>query len=128
MDYVPPAWHASQGTKEYASFVDYVVNEAEDMYGIEEDELLTKGYRIYTTMNIKAQQVIEQTYAIRVFPEGCFRRGRKIQSSMVILDNKTGGIMALIGGRDYKTKGFSRVYSKDSQALLLNQLPSMDLL
>ncbi len=111
VDYVPPA-SASQGTKEYASFVDYVVNEAEDMYGIEEDELLTKGYRIYTTMNIKAQQVIEQTYANPSFFQKDAADGQKIQSSMVILDNKTGGIMGLIGGRDYKTKGFSRVYSQ----------------
>ncbi|TXK85355.1 transglycosylase domain-containing protein [Paenibacillus sp. N3.4] len=31
---------------------------------------------------------------------------------MVIIDNKTGGLMAMIGGRDYQSKGFSRVYSK----------------
>ncbi|NQX63205.1 transglycosylase domain-containing protein [Paenibacillus qinlingensis] len=111
VDYMPPAT-VSTGTKEYASFVDYVVNEAEDMYGIEEDELLTKGYRIYTTMNIKAQQTIEQTYADPSFFQKDASDGQKIQSSMVILDNKTGGIMGLIGGRDYKTKGFSRVYSK----------------
>ncbi|CAN7575778.1 PBP1A family penicillin-binding protein [Paenibacillus sp. LjRoot153] len=111
VDYMPPTT-GSTGTKEYASFVDYVVNEAEDMYGIEEDELLTKGYRIYTTMNIKAQQTIEQTYATPSFFQKDAADGQKIQSSMVILDNKTGGIMGLIGGRDYKTKGFSRVYSK----------------
>lgn len=111
VDYVPPAT-ASTGTKEYASFVDYVVDEAEEMYGIEEDELLTKGYRIYTTMNIKAQKTIEQTYANPSFFQKDASDGQKIQSSMVILDNKTGGIMGLIGGRDYKTKGFSRVYSK----------------
>ncbi|WNR42295.1 transglycosylase domain-containing protein [Paenibacillus roseipurpureus] len=111
VDYVPPA-SASQTTKEYASFVDYVVDEAEEMYGIEEDELLTKGYRIYTTMNIKAQKVMEQTYANASFFQKDASDGQKIQSSMVILDNKTGGLMALIGGRDYKTKGFSRVYAK----------------
>ncbi|KRE59478.1 transglycosylase domain-containing protein [Paenibacillus sp. Soil750] len=112
VDYVPPVSTSTGGTKEYASFVDYVVNEAEDMYGIEEDELLTKGYRIYTTMNIKAQQTIEQTYADPSFFQKDATDGQKIQSAMVILDNKTGGIMGLIGGRDYKTKGFSRVYSK----------------
>ncbi|OCT14226.1 hypothetical protein A8709_25680 [Paenibacillus pectinilyticus] len=111
VDYVPPA-SASQTTKDYASFVDYVVNEAEDMYGIEEDELLTKGYRIYTTMNIKAQKTMEQTYANPSFFQKDATDGQKIQSSMVIMDNKTGGLMALIGGRDYKTKGFSRVYSQ----------------
>ncbi|WP_162251201.1 MULTISPECIES: transglycosylase domain-containing protein [unclassified Paenibacillus] len=111
VDYVPPA-AASQGAKDYASFLDYVVDEAESMYGIEEDELLTKGYRIYTTMYPKAQKVMEQTYANASFFQKDASDGQKIQSSMVIVDNKTGGLMALIGGRDYKQKGFSRVYSK----------------
>lgn len=111
VDYAPPA-AASQGTKDYASFLDYVVDEAEEMYGIDEDELLTKGYRIYTTMNPKAQKVMEQTYANPSFFQKDASDGQKIQSSMVIVDNKTGGLMALIGGRDYKQRGFSRVYSK----------------
>lgn len=111
VDYAPPA-SASTGTKDYASFVDYVVDEAEDVYGIQEDELLTKGYRIYTTMNIKAQQVMEQSYANPSLFQKDAVDGQKIQSAMVIMDNKTGGLMALIGGRDYKTKGFSRVYSQ----------------
>ena len=75
--------------------VDYVVDEAENMYGIEEDELLTKGYRIYTTMNPKAQQVMEQTYANPSFFQKDASDGQKIQSSMVIVDNKTGGLMAI---------------------------------
>lgn len=111
VDYVPPAATATS-TKDYASYVDYVMNEAEDMYGIDEDELLTKGYRIYTTMNPKAQQVMEQTYANPSFFQKDATDGQKIQSAMVIVDNKTGGLMAMIGGRDYKSRGFSRIYSK----------------
>ncbi|NOU76750.1 PBP1A family penicillin-binding protein [Paenibacillus sp. LMG 31458] len=111
VDYVPPA-AASQSTKDNATFLDYVVDEAESMYGIEEDELLTKGYRIYTTMDPKAQKVMEQTYANPSFFQKDASDGQKIQSAMVILDNKTGGVMGLIGGRDYQQRGFSRVYSK----------------
>lgn len=111
VDYVPPA-AAIQGTKDYATFLDYVVDEAESMYGIDEDELLTKGYRIYTTMNPKAQIMMEKTYANPSFFQKDASDGQKIQSSMVILDNKTGGVMGLIGGRDYQQRGFSRVYSK----------------
>jgi len=110
VDYVPPA--AAQSTKDYATFVDYVMNEAEDMYGISEDELLTKGYRIYTTMNPKAQKTLEQTYTNASLFQKDASDGQKIQSSMVIIDNKTGGLVAMIGGRDYQARGFSRVYSK----------------
>ncbi|MBP1961824.1 transglycosylase domain-containing protein [Paenibacillus aceris] len=111
VDYTPPAV-AATSTKDYASYVDYVMNEAEDMYGIDEDELLTKGYRIYTSMNTKAQQVMEKTYANPSFFQKDASDGQKIQSAMVIVDNKTGGLMAMIGGRDYKSRGFSRIYSK----------------
>ncbi|MEC0228348.1 PBP1A family penicillin-binding protein [Paenibacillus alba] len=111
VDYVaPPA--ATQGSQEYASYVDYVMNEAEDMYGIDEDELLTKGYHIYTSMNVKAQQAMEKTYASPALFQKDASDGEKIQSAMVIMDNKTGALMAMIGGRDYKSRGFSRVYSK----------------
>ncbi|WP_189014416.1 transglycosylase domain-containing protein [Paenibacillus marchantiophytorum] len=111
VDYVAPA-ASTQGSQVYASYVDYVMNEAEDMYGIDEDELLTKGYRIYTSMNVNAQKVMEQTYANPKFFQADASDGEKIQSAMVIMDNKTGGLMAMIGGRDYKSRGFSRVYSK----------------
>ncbi|MFD0699024.1 PBP1A family penicillin-binding protein [Paenibacillus sp. GCM10027628] len=111
VDYVPPA-SAAQGSKDYATFVDYVTNEAEDIAGIDEDELLTKGYRIYTTMNPKAQKVMETTYTNASLFQKDASDGQKIQSSMVIVDNKTGGLVAMIGGRDYQPKGFSRVYSK----------------
>ncbi|NOU99072.1 PBP1A family penicillin-binding protein [Paenibacillus planticolens] len=111
VDYVPPTASA-QNTKDYASYVDYVMNEAEDMYGIDEDELLTKGYRIYTTMDPKAQKIMEDTYANPTFFQKDATDGQKIQSAMVIVDNKTGGLMAMIGGRDYKSRGFSRIYSK----------------
>ncbi len=111
VDYTPPA-AAATSTKDYASYVDYVMNEAEDMYDIDEDELLTKGYRIYTTMNTKAQQIMETTYANPSFFQKDATDGQKIQSAMVIVDNKTGGLMAMIGGRDYKSRGFSRIYSK----------------
>ncbi|MEW9698859.1 PBP1A family penicillin-binding protein [Paenibacillus sp. SI8] len=111
VDYVAPS-SANQGSTDYASYVDYVTNEAEDVYGIDEDELLTKGYRIYTTMNPKAQKTMEQTYTNASLFQNNASDGQKIQSSMVIIDNKTGGLLAMIGGRDYQPKGFSRVYSK----------------
>jgi len=110
VDYVPPK--GQQGNKQYATFIDYVVQEAEDVYQIDEDELLTKGYRIHTTMNTKAQQIVETTYANPAFFQKDASDGQKIQSAMVIVDHKTGGLMALIGGRDYQTKGLNRIFSQ----------------
>ncbi|UJF36017.1 transglycosylase domain-containing protein [Paenibacillus hexagrammi] len=109
VDYVAPP---STGSEDYATFVDYVINEAEDKYDISEDELNTKGYRIYTTMDPKAQQVMEKAYTNASLFQKDASDGQKIQSSMVIIDNKTGSLVAMIGGRDYQQRGFNRVFSQ----------------
>jgi penicillin-binding protein 2A len=109
-----PAKYASktrQGSNQYATFLDYVVKEAESMYGIDEDTLLTKGYHIYTTMDAKTQNIMEQTYANPDFFQKNAADGQKIQSAMVILNHKDGGVVGMIGGRDYQKKGLNRAFS-----------------
>jgi penicillin-binding protein 2A len=106
--YIPPT---TSGAKEFQTFMDYVVKESEEKYGIEEEELLTRGYRIYTTMDAKAQRTMEQTYANASFFQKDAADGEKIQSSMVIVNHKDGGLIGMIGGRDYQAKGLNRAFS-----------------
>lgn len=108
VDYKPPT---KAGTKEFQTFLDYVVKEAEEKFGINEDELLTRGYRIKTTMDSKAQKIMEQTYANASFFQKNASDGEKIQSSMVIIDHTNGGLVGIIGGRDYQPKGLNRAFS-----------------
>ncbi len=56
VDYVPPKQAATGVKKDFASYADYVVKEAADMYNIDEDELLRGGYKIYTSIDINAQK------------------------------------------------------------------------
>jgi penicillin-binding protein 2A len=98
-------------TIKYASYVDYVLYEAESRYGISEDELLTKGYRIYTSMDTKVQTAMEQTYSNPKFFQKDAKDGKKIQSAMVVLDHQNGKILGLMGGRDYISKSYNRVFS-----------------
>ncbi|GIP37334.1 penicillin-binding protein 1F [Paenibacillus sp. J31TS4] len=108
VDYVPPKQTESDGTKQrFLTYIDYVMQEASDQYNIEEDKLRRGGYKIYTTMNADAQQAMETAYANSKF----FQKDvdeQIMQSSMVITDHRTGGIVAMIGGRDYETKGRNR--------------------
>ena len=46
----------------YPSFVDYVMDEAEKLYGFTEQQVLTLGLRIHTTMDVKVQQAAEEVY------------------------------------------------------------------
>jgi penicillin-binding protein 2A len=91
----------------YLTYIDYVIDEVEQVYGISEQELLRSGYKIFTAMDRRAQRAIEDVYAdASQFP----KNGPKqmAQSAMVIIDHKTGGLAAMIGGRDYVNKGLNR--------------------
>jgi len=100
------------GKKDYITFIDYVIDEAKDVYGIEEEDLLRGGYKIYTTMDANAQKVMEAAYANDKLFQAPAKDGTKIQSAMVILNNADGGLVAMIGGRDYKSKDFNRALAK----------------
>ncbi|WP_438432911.1 PBP1A family penicillin-binding protein [Gorillibacterium sp. sgz500922] len=102
--YVKPAKSAQTGsTAAFDSFKDYVVQEAEDKYGIDEDKLARGGYQIKTTLVQSAQKAMDTAYKDdSLFQEDM--NGEMMQSSMVILDNATGGIVAMTGGRDYQSK------------------------
>lgn len=93
--------------KDYTTFVDFVIKEAVEQYGISEDELLRGGYHIYTTVNLAAQKALDEAFANdKLFQEDM--NGEKMQGSMVIYDHKNGAILALAGGRDYVAKGWNR--------------------
>ncbi|CAG9621715.1 transglycosylase domain-containing protein [Sutcliffiella rhizosphaerae] len=91
----------------YPSFTDYIIEEAERMYGISESEILAGGFRIYTTLEPKVQEALEKVYEDpENFPSA--PNGELAQSSGVLLDPKTGGILGMIGGRDYQYRDFNR--------------------
>jgi len=82
----------------YPSYVDYVIQEAEDLYGFTEEQILTTGLRIYTYLDPKLQQTAQEVYAQdNLFPAG--PGDQLIQSGAVFLDHHTGGIQALVGTR-----------------------------
>lgn len=107
VEYVAPPKTEKADKGRNQTYVDYVLREAQERYGLEEDDLLRKGYQIYTTIDLNAQKILEETYKNDKFfqkdgPE------QKMQSSMVILNNEDGGIVAMIGGRDYVIRGLNR--------------------
>ncbi|SEO03153.1 transglycosylase domain-containing protein [Paenibacillus sp. OV219] len=92
----------------YPYFVDQIIREASEQYGLSENEVLHGGLRIYTTLNTTMQQAAEHVYAdASVFPSSS--SDQLIQSGAVLLDPRNGGIKALIGGRgDQPFRGFNR--------------------
>ena len=104
--YVPPAT-ARQSSK-YQTFVDYVVDEAQDVTKLTEEQLLTGGYTIYTTLNTTAQDAMDKQFA----DDSNFEKsedGTPMQGAMVIMDQHDGSLVAMIGGRDYQKQSWNRV-------------------
>ena len=74
----------------------YVKKYLDDKYG--EDYLKEKGLRVYTTLNWDIQQYAEQV--IKDADKTNISKGAN-NAAMVVLDPKTGEILALIGSKDY---------------------------
>ncbi len=120
----------------YGAFGDYFAEEVRryvmKQYG--EDALYTEGLHIYTTLDPELEKYAEQVVSDRldslrgvaekhhgpndpVYTYAAFdsslgrtvRVRKKMQAAMMIMDNRTGGVMAMVGGHDYEESEFNRV-------------------
>lgn len=93
---------------QYPYFFDAVIEEVIAQHGIDEESLLTKGYKIYTTLNQVYQKQLDAAYQYTgLFPDAA--DGTLVQSASVLLDAKTGAVMSLVGGRgEHLYRGFNR--------------------
>jgi penicillin-binding protein 1A len=108
-------------------FVEAVRRQLEDQLG---SALYTQGYTIHTTLDLKAQAAAEEelSAALRGIESGRYgsfphrsyasvhgdtTRDRTesppyLQGAMVIMDARTGDVLALVGGRDFDDSQFNR--------------------
>lgn len=101
--------------RKYPYYVDAVLNEAITTYGLTQDEILTRGYRIYTEMDQNIQSGLERVYQNDyLFPIGS--GGKLVQSGAVLMDPASGGVRALVGGRgEHIFRGFNRATQLTAQ-------------
>ena len=99
----------------YPSYFDAVINEAVNKYGLNEEDIVKNGYRIYTELDQNYQASMQVIYDnTALFPVA--EDGTRAESGSVALDPKTGGVRALVGrvGSD-ENPGF-RTYNYATQA------------
>ncbi|WP_231584160.1 transglycosylase domain-containing protein [Domibacillus indicus] len=91
----------------FAHYSDAVINEAISRFGLTQDDLLTQGYNIYTSMDQDIQAGLEAVYGnSSTFPKTI--NGEDSQSAAVLMDPKTGGVLGIIGRRgEHVFRGFS---------------------
>jgi penicillin-binding protein 1B len=97
-------------------FVDYVLRQSEETA----DAALPDGTRVYTTLDPILQRIagevlqnglarLEKTY-----PK-LKRTDLPLQGALVALDPRTGGILAMVGGREYRASQFNRAVQAKRQ-------------
>ncbi|RJO61480.1 PBP1A family penicillin-binding protein [candidate division WS5 bacterium] len=86
-----------QGIMKYPYFVQYVKQELIDMYGFEYVE--TGGLKVYTTLDPATQDLAEAKAKEYVDK---FKYARVSNASVVVLDNKTNNVLAMVGGVDWE--------------------------
>lgn len=100
---------------QYPYYVDHVIDEAIKKYGLSQEEILTGGLQIYTELDVTMQSAVEATYAKdEIFPKGTDKQ--IVQSGATLIDPKTGGIRALVGGRgEHVFRGYNRATQLKAQ-------------
>lgn len=82
------------GDYQYPWYFDAVINEAINRYGLTENDVMNRGYKIYTSLDQTDQSNLQTDY-----DNDYLFNGQTAQAATIELDAKTGGVRAVIGGR-----------------------------
>ncbi|MFC4811983.1 transglycosylase domain-containing protein [Paenibacillus sp. GCM10023250] len=107
LSFVPLGSSKQAGIAPY--FRDYIRYVAVDKLGIAEHLLSEGGIRIYTTLDPEAQRAAEEAVASGI------PAASEQQAALVSIDPRTGYVKAMVGGRDYKTNQYNRVFATTRQ-------------
>jgi penicillin-binding protein 1B len=101
-------------------FMDYVARQLHELYSPE--DLAAMGLTIYTTLDTRVQAAAEQALARGLTRlESQYPKlknpdpAKKLQGAIVVMQPRTGAILAMVGGRDYGTSQFNRITQASRQ-------------
>ncbi len=84
-------------------YQDAVIEELKSITSIPSSLLQTGGLKIYTNLDLKAQEAIETSIKQTIDSD--------IQVASIIMDPNTGAVLGLVGGTDYSKSQFNRALS-----------------
>jgi len=91
----------------------YIVDEILRRFKGKLGDIRTGGYTIYTTIDLGMQEIARE--AVKMGFDRTMKRYRedpaktKFNGAMIAVENRTGDILALVGGVDYKKSAFNRI-------------------
>ena len=83
-------------------FRDSVLEEIKKLTNIPEEITKTGGLKIYTTLDIEAQEDLEKAVYSYVNDE------KEVETAAIMMNPNTGGVMAMIGGNSYYKSEYNR--------------------
>ena len=89
-------------------FRDYVRRLAQEKLGVSEEAFIEGGYRIYTTLDLRMQQIAEEVVEK-------YLKDHELQVALVAIDPRNGYIKAMVGGRNYEENQYNRVFATTRQ-------------
>jgi penicillin-binding protein 1B len=98
-------------------FVDYLLREVEEGTGIG----IPEGTRIYSTLDYRVQQLATQALQgglakLETSYPALKATELPLQGAAVVLDTKTGHVLAMVGGRNYRASQFNRAVQAQRSA------------
>jgi penicillin-binding protein 4 len=81
----------------------------DDLYYSCQKKLYTQGYRIYTSIDLEKQQLLQESVddALDSFTDVNEEGVYQMQGAAVCIDNDTGRVVAIVGGRDQDLNGYT---------------------
>lgn len=90
-------------------FRDAVLEELENISTIPSSILSTGGLKIYTTLDVKAQESLEKAIVNNM------KESKNLQVAGMMMNPSNGAVMAMVGGVDYSKSQFNRAVSAKRQ-------------
>jgi len=90
-------------------YQDAVINELNDIKNIPNSYGEIKGLKIYTNLNVNMQNKLENIVEETITDDS------ELETAVVMMNPNTGGIVSLIGGRDYDKSSYNRATDSNRQ-------------
>ncbi|MGR3742006.1 PBP1A family penicillin-binding protein [Companilactobacillus sp. DQM5] len=93
----------------YPYYYDAIIDEAINKYGLKEEDILSKGYKIYTSLNQDYQTQMQNTFDKSWLFTTSAADGTTPQAASVAINPQSGGVAAIVGGiGDHVFRGLNR--------------------
>jgi len=96
----------------------YIVDEVIKTLSTEYEDLKKGGYKIHVSIDLRLQHVAGE--ALKLGYEGMLSRAKDVNTTdlngaMVVMENNTGNVLAMVGGVDYAKSSFNRATQSKRQ-------------